>query len=84
MGLRPARNDGQGKKQQEGQGPEGRDHAAQGDDVEPEQFHHDPQGERGLPAAGQPSQQQGPEQGPVSQPEDKGGAGHPREDKKKA
>ena len=84
MGLRPARDDGQGKKQQEGQGPERRDHTAQGDDIEPEQLHHDPQRERGLPLAGKAAQQQGPEQGPVSQPEDKGGTGYPREDKKKA
>ena len=84
MGLRPARDDGQGEKQQEGQRPEGRDHTAQGDDIEPEQLHHDPQRERGLPLTGDGAQQQGPEQGPVSQPEDKGRTGYPREDKKKA
>ena len=84
MGLRPARDDGQGEKQQEGQGPKRRNNTAQGDDIEPEQLYHDPQRERGLPLTGEAAKQQGPEQRSVSQPEDKGGTGYPCEDKKKA
>ena len=82
MGLRPARG-WTGEKQQEGQGPEGRTtlpRALTSTRAAPPRS----PARRGLPLAGKAAQQQCPEQGPVSQPEDKGGTGYPREDKKKA
>ena len=84
MGLRPAGMMDRGKSSRKARVLKGGTTLPRAMTSSREQLHHDPQRERGLPLTGKGAQQQGPEQGPVSQPEDKGGTGYPREDKKKA